>query len=346
MKFNLKEHLKAVMRTPAPEDKPQKRQSKSTSSAKTITANYLNHEQTNAEENLPPPRAKKIKLLRPNKQEQITGRRIREERINVDEEERVRISKALSMSGVGGRRSCDELVSQGKVTINGKIALLGQQINQKDKIEVLGKPVKIKWQDRLARIIIYHKPDGEIITRNDPQGRTTVFGKIPLLKNKRFVAVGRLDLNTSGLLIFTTSGDLANHFTHPRYEVEREYSVRIYGNPLTTEQISQLKKGIKLDDGLAKFNEIMAIESDNEDSKNHWYKVILLEGKNREIRRMFEYFNLIVSRLIRTRFGPIALPPRLKRGQYYELNEMEVAQIMQKFGLNIAGNTNRKARTA
>jgi len=202
----------------------------------------------------------------------------------------------------------------------------------------LGKPVKIKWDDRLARIIIYHKPEGEIITRNDPKGRDSVFDKIPLLKNKRFVSIGRLDFNTSGLLIFTTSGNLANHFAHPRYEVEREYSVRVYGDQLTKEQIQELKSGVKLEDGLAKFEDILLIDDQDLDSKNHWYKVILKEGRNREVRRLFEHYNLQVSRLIRTRFGPIALPPRLKRGQYYELNEIEVAQVMQKFGLTIAGS--------
>ncbi len=284
-------------------------------------------------------RAKKTKLLRPNIKEKIISRKIREERISIRDGETLRISKALSMSGVGGRRHCDELINTKAVTINGHIAVLGQQITQKDKIEVFGKPVKIKWADRLARIIIYHKPEGEIISREDPNGRTTVFERIPILKNKRFVSIGRLDFNTSGLLIFTTSGELANHFTHPRYEVEREYSVRIYGEELTKQQLDELKNGITLDDGKANFTEIMKLDSQNEDSKNHWYKVILKEGKNREVRRMFEHFNVTVSRLMRTRFGPIALPPRLKRGQYYELNEMEVSQIMHKFGLNIAGTT-------
>lgn len=284
-------------------------------------------------------RAKKTKLIRPNIKEKIISRKIREERINIREGETLRISKALSMSGVGGRRQCDELISNNAVTINGHIATLGQQINQKDKIEVHGKPVKIKWADRLARIIIYHKPEGEIISRDDPDGRITVFERIPILKNKRFVSIGRLDFNTSGLLIFTTSGELANHFTHPRYEVEREYSVRIYGEELTKEQLQELKNGIELEDGKASFTEIMKLDSQSEDSKNHWYKVILQEGKNREVRRMFEHFGVTVSRLMRTRFGPIALPPRLKRGQYYELNEMEVSQIMHKFGLSIAGTT-------
>src|SRR6185437_6608275 len=179
--------------------------------------------------------AKRVKLVRPNVQQQITAKRIREERITIKEDETVRLSKALAMSGAGSRRHCDTLITEGKVLVNGQVATLGQQVHPHDRLEVLGRPVKIKWQDRLARIIIYHKPEGEIVSRSDPEGRTSVFDKIPLLKNKRFVPIGRLDFNTSGLLIFTNSGELANHFTHPRYEVEREYSVRIYGQELTAE---------------------------------------------------------------------------------------------------------------
>jgi len=282
-------------------------------------------------------KARKIKLTKPNKQQQVINTRIRQERIKSTDQQSMRISKALSMSGIGGRRYCDKLIEEKKVLINGKLAQLGQQIQAQDKVTVLDKPVVIKWPDRLARIIIYHKPEGELITRSDPKDRTTVFDKIPILKNKRFIAVGRLDFNTSGLLIFTTSGELANHFAHPRYEIQREYSVRIYGKELTAEQITQLKTGIKLDDGDANFLDIYKIDHQDTESKNFWYKVILKEGRNREVRRMFEFFDLTVSRLIRTRFGPISLPSRLKRGQYYELNELEVAKIMQEFGLTIAG---------
>lgn len=283
------------------------------------------------------PHAKRVKLYRQNQAEKITAQRIREERIDPKQGHSERVSKALAMSGVASRRECDNLVLQGKVMVNGRSAELGQQISAHDRVEVLGKPIRIKWQDRLARIIVYHKPEGELVSRDDPQGRDTVYDKIALLNNRRFMAVGRLDYNTSGLLIFTTSGELANHFMHPRYEVEREYAVRIYGEPLNAEQIKTLKKGISLDDGKANFAEIMKIERQDSDSKNHWYKVILREGRNREVRRMFEYFELTVSRLMRTRFGPIDLPPRLKRGNYYELNETEVAKVMQSFGLTVAG---------
>lgn len=281
--------------------------------------------------------AKRVKLYRQNQQEKITSQRIRSERVESKDGFSERISKALSMSGVGSRRECDRLVTDGKVTVNGKNAELGMQIKERDRVEVLGKPIRIKWQDRLARIIIYHKPDGELVSRADPEGRDTVYDKIPVLQNRRFMAIGRLDYNTSGLLIFTTSGELANHFMHPRYEVEREYAVRTYGDPLTPEQIRELKSGIKLEDGKASFKEIIKLDRLDSDAKNHWYKVVLLEGRNREVRRMFEHFGLTVSRLMRVRFGNINLPPRLKRGNFYELNEIEVTKIMQAFGLTIAG---------
>ena len=284
-----------------------------------------------------PRSAKRVKLLRQNQQERITAQRIREERVDPKDGHSERISKALAMSGVGSRRECDNLISQGKVLVNGRLAELGQQLGEHDRVEVLGRPIRIKWQDRLARIIIYHKPEGELVSRSDPQGRATVYDKIPLLANKRFTAIGRLDYNTCGLLIFTTSGELANHFTHPRYEVEREYAVRIYGDPLTVEQVREVKTGINLEDGVAKFKDIYKLELQDSDSKNHWYKVLLMEGRNREVRRMFEHFGITVSRLMRTRFGPIDLPPRLKRGNYYELNEIEVAKVMQSFGLTVAG---------
>ena len=281
--------------------------------------------------------AKRVKLYRQNEQEKITSQRIREERIELNEDFSERISKALSMSGVGSRRECDRLVAEGKVKVNHKIAELGQQIKQMDRVEVLGKPIRIKWQDRLARVIIYHKLDGELVSREDPEGRQTVYDRIPLLNNKRFTAVGRLDYNTSGLLIFTTSGELANRLMHPRYEIEREYAVRSYGMPLTNEQMRELKEGVQLEDGKASFKEIYKLDRTDTDSKNHWYKVVLLEGRNREVRRMFEHCGLTVSRLIRVRFGSITLPPRLKRGSYYELNEIEIAKVMQAVGLTVAG---------
>lgn len=321
--------------------KPQRKTTENRPRTVAGVAHPDNNRQQNSNErfvaNNEPRTAKRVKLIRQNQQEKITAQRIREERVDPKEGHSERISKALAMSGVGSRRECDNLISQGKVLVNGRLAELGQQLVEHDRVEVLGRPVRIKWQDRLARIIIYHKPEGELVSRSDPQGRATVYDKIPLLVNKRFTAIGRLDYNTCGLLIFTTSGELANHFTHPRYEVEREYAVRIYGDPLTVEQVREIKTGITLDDGVAKFKDIYKLELQDSDSKNHWYKVLLMEGRNREVRRMFEHFEITVSRLMRTRFGPIDLPPRLKRGNYYELDEIEVARVMQSFGLTVAG---------
>ncbi|MBX9865959.1 MAG: rRNA pseudouridine synthase [Burkholderiales bacterium] len=345
MKFNIKQKLKEMMvSSEKPAKKTVKPQRKITENRPRTVAGVAhpdNNRPQNSNErfvaNNEPRTAKRVKLIRQNQQEKITAQRIREERVDPKEGHSERISKALAMSGVGSRRECDNLISQGKVLVNGRLAELGQQLVEHDRVEVLGRPVRIKWQDRLARIIIYHKPEGELVSRSDPQGRATVYDKIPLLVNKRFTAIGRLDYNTCGLLIFTTSGELANHFTHPRYEVEREYAVRIYGDPLTVEQVREIKTGITLDDGVAKFKDIYKLELQDSDSKNHWYKVLLMEGRNREVRRMFEHFEITVSRLMRTRFGPIDLPPRLKRGNYYELDEIEVARVMQSFGLTVAG---------
>lgn len=340
MKFNIKDTLQGMMQpakdTRSANKKNTKRNLHAAEVQKKIREAKPNDE-NNKFEYQPRETAKKVKLYRQNVQEKITSQRIRQERVELDEEHSERISKVLSMSGVGSRRECDRLVSEGKVEVNGRRAELGQQIKQNDRIEVLGRPIRVKWQDRLARVIIYHKPDGELVSREDPEGRPTVYDRIPLLQNKRFMAIGRLDFNTSGLLMFTTSGELANHFMHPRYEVEREYAVRVYGEPLNLEQMRELKKGVMLEDGKASFRDIIKLERVDSDAKNHWYKVILLEGKNREVRRMFEHFGVVVSRLIRVRFGSVTLPPRLKRGSFYELNEIEVAKIMQGFDLTVAG---------
>lgn len=342
VKFNIKQKLKEMMG-----DAPQKKDSRNKKSSNAPVSKTASNVKSSPRQNSDNERkneftserrnAKRVKLYRQNQTEKITAQRIREERIDLKQDHSERISKALAMSGVASRRECDNLIAQGKVTVNGRPAQLGQQIMAQDRVEVLGRPIRIKWQDRLARIIIYHKPEGELVSRSDPEGRDTVYDRIPLLRNLRFTAIGRLDYNTSGLLIFTTSGELSNRFTHPRYEVEREYAVRIYGEPLTPEQIKELKTGIQLEDGKANFKDIIKLEREESDSRNHWYKVLLMEGRNREVRRMFEHFDVTVSRLMRVRFGPIDLPPRLKRGNYYELNEIEVARIMQSFGLTVAG---------
>tara|TARA_B100001175_G_scaffold12309_1_gene9587 strand:+ start:347 stop:880 length:534 start_codon:yes stop_codon:yes gene_type:complete len=175
--------------------------------------------------------------------------------------------------------------------------------------------------------LIYNKPEGEIVSKKDPKGRLTVFDNLPIIKNAKWISIGRLDFNTSGLLIFTTDGNFANRLMHPRYEIEREYSVRVHGK-LNNNQIIELKSGIKLEDGLAQFQKI--IHKGGERS-NNWYQVILKEGRNREVRRLFEVFNMTVNRLIRIRFGEIRLPLNLQKGSYIELSQSQVSSLLLKF---------------
>lgn len=236
-----------------------------------------------------------------------------------------KLHKLLAQSGLGSRREMEALIASGQVSVNGKIAKLGDRVGLRDLVRVNKRIIRINTNERLPRIILYHKPEGEIVSRHDPEGRPSVFDKLPPLKSSRWVAIGRLDFNTSGLLIFTTSGVLANQLMHPRFQVEREYAVRIVGC-LTAEQKNQLLTGVGLGDGLAKFSDLS--EQGGEGS-NRWYHVILKEGRNREVRRMFEALGLVVSRLIRIRFGPINLPPRLKRGMWCELDETEARHLLE-----------------
>lgn len=242
-----------------------------------------------------------------------------------------KLQKVLAQAGFGSRRDMEELIAGGRVTVNNQVAELGMRVSEGDLIRVNGKPVRLRSADRLPRILIYHKPEGEIVSRDDPEGRPSVFERIPIVASSRWIAVGRLDFNTSGLLAFTTSGELANHLTHPRFEVEREYAVRVLGE-LTSEQITQLKIGVELEDGFAKFD--MLVDQGGEGS-NHWYRVIIKEGRNREVRRMFEAVGIKVSRLMRVRFGALNLPPRLKRGQWLEMGSEDVVKILKWAGMKI-----------
>jgi 23S rRNA pseudouridine2605 synthase len=242
-----------------------------------------------------------------------------------------KLQKVLAQAGLGSRRDMEELIKSGRVTVNGQVAELGMRVSPEDTIRANGRALRLRSADRLPRVMLYHKPEGEIVSRDDPEGRTSVFERIPILASSWWIAVGRLDFNTSGLLIFTTSGELANRLTHPRFEVEREYAVRLLGE-LTPEQIAQLKTGIELEDGVAKFDALM--EQGGEGS-NHWYRVIIREGRNREVRRLFEAVGMMVSRLMRVRFGVINLPTRLKRGQWVELGSQDVVQILKWAGIPI-----------
>jgi 23S rRNA pseudouridine2605 synthase len=216
-------------------------------------------------------------------------------------------------------------IAEGRVQVNGKPAQVGMSVTPGDRVKVNGRLVPLHFSNRLPRVLMYHKPEGEIVSRDDPEGRPNVFTALPRLRGGRWVAVGRLDLNTSGLILFTTSGELANQLMHPGSGLLREYAARVLGE-LTPEAEAQLRTGVELDDGPAHFENI---EDGGGQGVNHWYRVSLYEGRNREVRRMFEAVGSKVSRLIRVRYGPFQLPPRLKRGHCLELEEAEVRQLVQ-----------------
>ncbi|MDR2788672.1 MAG: pseudouridine synthase [Candidatus Accumulibacter sp.] len=240
-----------------------------------------------------------------------------------------RLHKLLAQSGTGSRREMEEAITAGRVTINGKTALTGQPVAPGDRVKVDGRLVYLKFSSRLPRVLLYHKPEGEIVSRDDPQHRPSVFAALPRLSGARWVAVGRLDFNSSGLMLFTTSGELANRLMHPRYELAREYAVRVLGE-LTPEARQRLLRGIDLSDGPARLS---TLDEAGGDGANHWYRVSLSEGRNREVRRLFEAIGVTVSRLMRVRYGPIALPPRLRRGQSLELGERDIRQLMADLGM-------------
>ena len=235
-----------------------------------------------------------------------------------------RLHKLLAAAGHGSRREIETLIEEGRVTVNGVPAALGTHAAPADDIRLDGRRLRLASADARRRVLVYHKPEGEIVSRDDPEGRPTVFDNLPPLQNQKWVAVGRLDFNTEGLLIFTTDGALANRLTHPRYEVEREYSVRVLGE-LDEEDQYRLLDGIELEDGPAR---VLKIEDAGGDGANRWYNLVIREGRNREVRRLIEALGYTVSRLIRIRFGPLAMPPQLKRGETHELAEQEIKRLV------------------
>ena len=236
-----------------------------------------------------------------------------------------KLHKVLADAGLGSRRDMEEYIVAGRVSVNGQPAHIGQRIAPNDQIRVNGRLLNRKAPQQAARVLLYHKPAGEITSRDDPGERATVFDRLPRLKGARWVSVGRLDFNTEGLLIFTTSGDLANRLMHPRYGWERENAVRVLGR-IEDEVRDKLLAGVQLEDGPAAFARIDDVGGDG---ANHWYRVVISEGRNREVRRIFEAVGLSVSRLVRIRFGPVALPRGLSRGRWVELAEGEVAMLLQ-----------------
>ena len=255
-----------------------------------------------------------------------------------------KLHKILADAGIGSRRDMEELIIAGRVSVNGLPAHVGQRVGTEDVIRVNGKPLSRKRSaaSQTPQVLLYHKPTGELVTRDDPGSRPKVFDRLPRLRGARWIAVGRLDLNSEGLLIFTTSGDLANKLMHPRYGWEREYAVRVLGR-VDDGIRQQLLTGVTLEDGPAT---LQSIEDIGGEGANHWYRVVILEGRNREVRRLFDAVGLTVSRLVRIRFGPIALPPRLQRGRLHALTEAEVRQLQQQMRRHVAEMTDGAADAA
>jgi 23S rRNA pseudouridine2605 synthase len=257
------------------------------------------------------------------------GRRAAKQVLNAQSE---KLHKVLADAGIGSRRDMEELINAGRVSVNGEPAHIGQRVMPTDQVKVNGRPLQRRVASgRPPRVLLYHKPVGEIVTQDDPGERPTVFEKLPKVSGGRWVAVGRLDLNTEGLILFTTSGELANRLMHPRYEVDREYAVRVLGQ-VTEQQRQQLLDGVQLEDGPAKFSKV---EDAGGQGVNHWYRVALAEGRNREVRRIFDTIGLTVSRLIRIRFGAIQLPRTLARGRFYELAPEWVQAWVHDLGMSI-----------
>lgn len=244
-----------------------------------------------------------------------------------------KIQKVLANLGLASRRQIEQWIASGRITVDGKIAKLGDRVTDQEKISVDGRLVKrIPEKTLITRVLIYHKPIGEVCTRSDEKNRKTVFEKLPILRNARWISVGRLDINTSGLLLFTNNGELANRLMHPSTQIEREYAVRVLGE-VSQEILDNLLRGVKLEDGLARFVKIRRVRSFERNAANQWYHVILCEGRNREARRLWESQGLKVSKLSRIRFGGIKLPRSLLRGQWIELSDKEVKALLRRVRL-------------
>ncbi|MDH6156648.1 MULTISPECIES: 23S rRNA pseudouridine(2605) synthase RluB [unclassified Janthinobacterium] len=240
-----------------------------------------------------------------------------------------KLHKVLAEAGLGSRRDMEDLIISGRVSVNGEPAHIGQRILPTDHVRINGKLIQRRVSKKPPRVLVYHKPAGEIVSHNDPDGRPSVFDRLPTMKAGKWLAVGRLDFNTEGLLLFTTSGDLANRLMHPRYGIDREYAVRTLGE-LEEGMRQKLLAGVELEDGLAQFSKIA---DGGGEGINKWYRVVIGEGRNREVRRMFEAIGLTVSRLIRTRYGAMTLPSGLKRGRWEEMDENTVRDLLTAYGI-------------
>ena len=251
-----------------------------------------------------------------------------QKRVLLPQPETPKLHKVLAQAGMGSRLEMEQLILEGRISVNNEPAHIGQRVQFGDQIKVNGKPIRFRIEPPPTRVIAYHKPAGEIVTHDDPQNRPTVFRKLPRLQQGKWQSVGRLDLNTEGLLLFTSSGELANKLMHPRFGLEREYAVRVLG-ALSDEEKQRLLDGVQLEDGMAAFG---AIEEGGGEGANCWYRVTISEGRNREVRRMIEAVGHAVSRLIRIRYGAMLLPRGLKRGAWLELDERDIQALIQAAG--------------
>lgn len=245
-----------------------------------------------------------------------------------------KLQKVLAQAGLGSRRELEKWIAAGRVSVNGKVATVGDRVTTSDDIRVDGHRLRRPDLHQRIRVILYNKPEGEVCTRKDPEGRPTVFERLPVLQTGRWITVGRLDVNTSGLLLFTNSGELANGMMHPSREIQREYLVRVYGQ-VDDAMLARLTEGVLLEDGVARFLKVTAGAGG---VTNRWYSVVLAEGRNREVRRLWESQGVEVSRLKRIRYGNVEIPSFVRRGEWLELEPGEVRDLCQMAGVNAAGN--------
>ena len=240
-----------------------------------------------------------------------------------------KLQKVLAAAGLGSRRGMEQWIAAGRVTINGRVAKLGDRVGGDENILVDGRKLSRPRQKKRLRVLLYHKPEGEICSRSDPAGRPTVFDRLPALSGERWVSVGRLDLNTSGLLLFTNDGELANRLMHPSSNIDREYLVRVHGE-VADEALQRLRQGVLLEDGVARFTDIVPGESLG---ANRWFTVVLMEGRNREVRRLWESQGVAVNRLKRVRFGPIFCPSYVRQGQWIDLEPRDIRALCRAAGI-------------
>ncbi len=249
---------------------------------------------------------------------------------DINEVKTEKLQKVLARTGMGSRREMERLIETGEVAINGQTAKLGDRVSINDRVTVHGRLVKLVSEEEVPRrVIMYSKPEGELCTRHDPQGRRTVFDRLPKLKGERWISIGRLDINTSGLLLFTTDGELANRLMHPSQQIEREYAVRVMGD-VKPEHVKAMVEGVMLEDGMANFTDVQEFGGEG---INTWFHVVIMEGRNREVRRLWESQGLTVSRLKRVRYGSIFLDKRARAGEWIELTQQEIDQLSEMAGL-------------